>query len=81
MIRIEDVLVPTRGVGCRFDIQVQMFPMYATTLHFNWTLTNDFGAVLLDGTIAMSGIDVEGWHNDDTYVVDWALAQLGFVKL
>lgn len=80
MIRILDVVVPTRGVGCRFDIQVQMFPMYATTLHFDWVLSSETGVVLLDGTLAMSGADVEGWQNDDTYVIDWALAQLGFVK-
>jgi hypothetical protein len=78
MIRIADVIVPTRGVGCRFDIAVQMFPMYSTTLHFNWTLSSETGAILLDGTLTMSGVDVEGWMNDDGYVIEWALAQLGF---
>jgi hypothetical protein len=93
MIKIQDEIIPTKGVGKYFQIQALNFPMNPTAVSFYWQLFNEEtiqngeetvtgrGVSILDGNLSMSETEYAGWGSDDNYVIDWALNKLGFTKL
>jgi hypothetical protein len=93
MIKIEDVIVPTKGTAKYFNITALNFPMNPSSVTFYWQIlseveqiedelvTNKPGSSLIDGNIVMTQEEYSAWGDDDTYVINWALAKLGFVAL
>ncbi len=93
MIKIEDVIVPTKGTAKYFNITALNFPMNPSSVTFYWQIlsevehiedelvTNKPGSSLIDGNLAMTQEEYSAWGDDDTYVINWALAKLGFVAL
>ena len=93
MIKIQDEIVPTKGTGKYFQIQALNFPMNPTSVSFYWQLFNEEtiqngdetvtgkGVSILDGNLSMDETTYASWASDDSYVIDWALNELGFTKL
>jgi len=93
MIKIQDEVVPTKGTGKYFQIQALNFPMNPTSVSFYWQLFNEEtiqngeetvtgrGVSILDGNLSMDETTYASWASDDSYVIDWALNELGFTKL
>ena len=93
MIKIEDVVVPTKGSAKYFNIVALNFPMNPSSVTFYWQILSEVeetinevvttkpGSSLIDGNITMNQEEYAAWGDDDTYVINWALSQLGFVAL
>ena len=93
MIKIEDVVVPTKGTAKYFNIVALNFPMNPSSVTFYWQILSEVeeiqdelvttkpGSSLIDGNITMNQAEYAAWGDDDTYVINWALSQLGFVAL
>ncbi len=88
--KIQTVTVPARGEGKYFTINALTFPMNATSITFYWQiLTETFetpeegepvskpGSSILDGNLSMGEDIIATWGNDDSVVINWALAELG----
>ena len=91
MIKIQDEIVPTKGIGKYFQIHALNFPMNPTSVTFYWQLFSEItteeeipqakpGASILDGNLTMTETEYASWASDDNYVIDWALEKLGFTK-
>jgi hypothetical protein len=93
MIKIEDVIVPTKGTAKYFNISALNFPMNPTSVTFYWQILSEVeeiqdelvttkpGSSLMDGNLTMNQEEYAAWGDDDTYVINWALSELGFVAL
>jgi hypothetical protein len=93
MIKIQDEIVPTKGIGKYFQIQALNFPMNPTSVSFYWQVFNEEtiqngeetvtgpGVCVLDGNLSMDNATYAGWGENDSYVIDWALNELGFTKI
>ena len=93
MIKILDVIVPTKGTAKYFNIIALNFPMNPTSVTFYWQIfseveetedelvVNKPGSSLMDGNLVMNAQQYALWSTDDSYVTNWALAELGFTKL
>ena len=93
MIKIQDIIVPTKGTAKYFNIIALNFPMNPTSVTFYWQIfseveetedelvVNKPGSSLMDGNLVMNAQQYALWSTDDSYVTDWALAELGFTKL
>ena len=93
MIKIQDEIVPTKGTGKYFQIQALNFPMNPTAVSFYWQVFNEEtiqngedlvtgpGVCVLDGNLSMDKTTYDGWGENDSYVIDWALNELGFTKI
>ena len=93
MIKILDVIVPTKGTAKYFNIIALNFPMNPTSVTFYWQIFSEVeetedelvvskpGSSLMDGNLVMNAEQYALWSTDDSYVTDWALAELGFTKL
>jgi len=93
MIKIQDQIVPTKGTGKYFEIQALNFPMNPTSVSFYWQVFNEEtiqngeeivtgrGVSILEGNLFMNETEYSSWASDDNYVIDWALAKLGFVEI
>lgn len=96
MIKIQDVIVPTKGTAKYFNLLALNLPLPGTTASFYWSIhsevtvpaaesdeqpTKEPGSSLLDGNITMTAEEYAQWGTDDTYAIDWALTKLGFTKL
>jgi hypothetical protein len=93
MIKILDVVVPTKGTAKYFNIIALNFPMNPTSVTFYWQIFSEVeetedelvvskpGSSLMDGNLVMNAQQYALWSTDDSYVTDWALAELGFTKL
>jgi hypothetical protein len=93
MIKIQDVIVPTKGTAKYFNIIALNFPMNPTSVTFYWQIFSEVeetedelvvskpGSSLMDGNLVMNAEQYALWSTDDSYVTDWALAELGFTKL
>jgi hypothetical protein len=89
MIKIQDVVVPTKGTAKYFNIIALNFPMNPPSVTFYWQIFSEVedeeeqvkaGSSLMDGNLTMNEEEYNLWAADDSYVVNWALAQLNFVK-
>ena len=92
MIKIQDVNVPTKGVGKYFSLMSLNIPLPGTTASFYWAVYSETetqdpepkkqpGSVILDGNITMPEAIYAEWGTDDDFAINWALNELGFQKL
>jgi hypothetical protein len=95
MIKIEDVVVPTKGTAKYFNLLVLNFPPNPTNVSFYWSIHEEVlipaegetpeksssGKVVLEGNLNMDSETYANWGTDDEYVIDWALNELGFTKV
>ena len=95
MTKIQDVIVPTKGVGKYFFIRVINIELPGSDATFYWEVLTEQtepyesdeqpvkypGTVILNGNLFMSTSEYMQWGTDDQYVINWALQQLGFTKL
>ena len=93
MIKIQDIIVPTKGTAKYFNIIALNFPMNPTSVTFYWQIFSEVeetedelvvskpGSSLMDGNLVMNAQQYALWSTDDSYVTNWALAELGFTKL
>jgi len=92
MIKIEDVVVPSKGTAKYFGItclQININKASEATPTFYWSIASENiveevstpGATLLDGNLSMTVEEYAAWTADDSYVIDWALAKLGFTEI
>jgi hypothetical protein len=88
MIKIQDVTVPTKGVGKYFQITALNFVVSPTNgIQTYWQVfaeTTDEegqsqpGSMLIDGNLPMDQDTYDSWGTDDSVIVTWALNELGF---
>ena len=97
MVLIEDVIVPSKGTGKYFTITCLQIPINKTseaTPTFYWEIKTQTtlsepnqdprvapGESILNGNLTMTKEDYAQWTTDDTYVISWALGQLGFTEI
>lgn len=88
---IQDVVVPTKGIGKLFYMTAISIPLPGTGASFYWsvstevvdpeTLETQAGVVVLEGNLYMDDQTYSQWGTNDEYAIDWALQQLGFTKI
>jgi hypothetical protein len=87
MIKIQDVIVPTKGTAKYFNIIALNFPMNPTSVTFYWQIFSEVedeegvkipGASLMDGNLTMDQATYLNWGSDDSFVTDWACNELNF---
>ncbi len=87
MIKIEDIVVPTKGTAKYFNIIALNFPMNPTSVSFYWQILSEVeneegdktpGAALMDGNLTMDQAIYDNWGSDDSYVTTWACNELNF---
>lgn len=95
MIKIQDVVVPTKGTAKYFNLLALNFPPNPTSVTFYWSIHEEVenaaaegetptvtsGKALLEGNITMNQETYDSWGSDDTYVIDWALTELNLTKV
>lgn len=87
MIKIQDVIVPTKGTAKYFNIIALNFPMNPTSVTFYWQIFSEAedeegikipGTSLMDGNLTMDQATYLNWGSDDSFVTDWACNELNF---
>ena len=87
MIKIQDVVIPTKGTAKYFNIIALNFPMNPTSVSFYWQIYSEAqneegenipGQSLMDGNLTMDQTEYSGWGSDDNYVNEWATEKLKF---
>ena len=96
MVKIENVIVPSKGTGKYFGIKclnLDLKKSSEATPNFYWEVkkatpyaidevqTEIPGETVLEGNLSMTKEEYALWGADDSYVIDWALAKLGFVEV
>jgi hypothetical protein len=90
MTKIEPINIPTKGVGKYFSMRAINIELPGTDATFYWSVFTEVeddleqpmpGNKILEGNLFMSTSEYNQWGEDDEYVIDWALQQLGFSKL
>lgn len=97
MVKIEDVIVPSKGTGKYFAIkclQINITKDSSASPTFYWEVKTETdaspmddtqekvpGVTILDGNLTMTTEEYSQWTTDDTYVIDWALEKLGFKEI
>lgn len=93
---IQDVIVPTKGVGRYFVITLIQLSLPGTSATFYWQVfdkiiqdesesgehsTTFHGSMLLEGNLTMNEEEYALWGTDDSYVINWALEKLNLQKI
>lgn len=96
MVKIEDVVVPSKGTGKYFGVrclQIDVKKSGNSSPDFYWFLkkatpyaidevqTEIPGETILEGNLTMTPEEYALWGTDDSYVFDWSLGKLGFVEI
>ena len=96
MIKIENVVVPSKGTGKYFTIDCLQIKLnrqskFAPTLYWEVKKATPYaidevqveipGDTILSGNLHMTEEEYAQWTLDDGYVIDWALDKLGFVEV
>lgn len=92
MVKIENVVVPSKGTAKYFNIMCLQLPINKAseaTPTFYWSILSENiveevstpGSTLLDGNLTMTAEEYSLWTTDDGYVIDWALGKLGFTEI
>jgi hypothetical protein len=85
MIKIQDIIVPTKGTAKYFNIIALNFPMNPTSVTFYWQIFSETededgvkipGTPLMDGNLTMDQETYANWGSDDSYVTNWACNKL-----
>jgi hypothetical protein len=94
--QIEDVNVPTKGIGKYFVITLIQLSLPGTSATFYWQVLNQVtqpgneadeqpitvpGSTVLEGNLTMNEQEYALWGTDDNYAIDWALEKLNFQKI
>jgi hypothetical protein len=95
MIKIEEINVPTKGIGKYFQLTSlgnKINPNKPTSVTFFWevyteetivdgeTTETGPGVCILVGNITMSAEIYNEWGLDDNFCLDWALNEVGLTK-
>ena len=95
MIKIQDIVIPTKGTAKYFNLLVLNFSPNPISVSLYWSIHEETtqempegiqtlyaaGRLLLEGNLQMSQSVYDNWGTDDEYVIDWALNELGFTKV
>jgi len=93
MIKIQDVIVPTKGTAKYFNIIALNFPMNPSSVTFYWQILSEVeeiedelvtskpGSSLLEGNLTMTKEEYDAWGSDDSYVTNWACNKLDLTIL
>lgn len=94
MIKIQDVIVPTKGTGKYLEVRALTFNLTPTdgislywAIHDEKTVEDEGvetkipGAILLDGNLHMPQEQYDQWGTDDSVVVNWAAEQLNLTVI
>jgi len=95
MIKIQDVIVPTKGTGKYLNVRVLSFDLTPTSgIQLYWAIQAEMtstdpegvettapGQVLLEGNLHMPQEQYELWGTDDTFVIEWAATQLNLTLI
>jgi hypothetical protein len=95
MIKIQDVIVPTKGTGKYLNVRVLPFDLTPTSgIQLYWAIQAEMtstdpegvettapGQVLLEGNLHMPQEQYELWGTDDTFVIEWAATQLNLTLI
>lgn len=91
MIKIQDVIVPTKGTGKYLNVTVLNFPITPTNgVALYWQLFAETtvlnpetqeeelkpGAMLLEGNLQFPQEEYDAWGTDDSVVTDWVMTEL-----
>jgi len=88
-VEIAPVTVPIKGDGAYLEVRSLGFPLNPTNVSWYYTIRKATlvdqegtmvsvpGEVVLEGNLDMDRAAYDLWSNDDSYVFDWAAAQLG----
>lgn len=90
MIKINDVIVPTKGTGKYLSVRALMFDITPTNgislywaIHVEDIATEDEveikkpGAMVLEGNLNLPQEMYDTWGTDDAHVTDWVMSELG----
>ena len=95
MIKIQPIEIPTKGIAKYFSIkclQIDLKKSSEAAPSFYWEVKKAVpyaiaevqieiaGLTLLEGELHMTTAEYAEWSNDDSYVINWALAKLGFTE-
>ena len=87
MIKIEDVIVPTKGTAKYFNIIALNFPMNPTSVTFYWQIFSETqneeqesipSIPVMEGNLTMNQEEYAAWGSEDSYVTTWACNKLNF---
>jgi len=95
MIKIQDVVVPTKGTGKYLNVRVLPFDLTPTNgIQLYWavlaetTSTNEEGveevvpgAMLLEGNLSFPQEQYDQWGTDDSHVTNWAANELNLTVI
>ena len=95
MIKIQDVIVPTKGTGKYINVRVLPFDLEPTNgIQLYWAVLAEAttpdsegvdqvgpGAMLLEGNLSFPQDQYELWGTDDSFVTDWVLTELNLTKI
>lgn len=95
MIKIEDVIVPTKGTGKYLEVRALTFNLTPTSgISLYWAVytentSNDAegveiktpGSIVLEGNLHMPQDKYVLWGTDDTFVIDWTAEQLNLTLI
>jgi len=91
MIKIQDVIVPTKGTGKYLNVTVLNFPITPTNgVALYWQLFAETtvlnpetqeeearpAGVLLEGNLQFPQEEYDAWGTDDSVVTDWVMTEL-----
>ena len=95
MIKIQDVVVPTKGTGKYLSTRALTFDLTPTNgISLYWAIhtekvstdeegveTKEPGGMILEGNLNMPQSAYEEWGLDDQYVIDWVANELKLTLL
>jgi len=94
MIKIQDVIVPTKGTGKYLGVRALTFDITPTnglslywSIHVEDTVIEDDvevkkpGITILDGNLNLPQEVYDTWGTDDSHITDWVLNELNLTKI
>lgn len=78
--KIQPVTIPAKGVATKLNIKVIYYEIGGSYATFYWGAQTESEVTILEGSLTMESPELDSWGTDDTYVVDWVLEKLNFVK-
>lgn len=88
-VEILPVTVPIKGDGTFLEVRSLGFPLNPTSVTWYYAIRKEVtvevegtpttvpGETVLEGNLTMNRAAYDLWSNDDSYVFDWAAAELG----
>jgi hypothetical protein len=95
MVKIESVVVPTKGTAKYLEVRALTFNLTPTSgISLYWSIHEEVvsvdaeeaevknpGAMLLEGNLHMPQEQYDLWGTDDNVVINWAVEQLNLTIL